>query len=267
MTTHYDYIIDKIKTLFPDKTPTVLEFGCGEGPIVSKGLQAGFDIWGADTFHDIISATHREGLIDDPAVKERLKKIEDGILPFPENHFDVVISNMVFEHIDDLEQPLAEIERVLKPGGLLLALFPTRETWWEGHCHLLFAHLLAPGSQWQHRYLRAMRHIGLGFEGTVSDKDEWAEKMQLFLTDYCFYHRMKKVKAWWAHRFNDLPQEWEDDYMLYRIRHSGRVSKLATFFDHAPGRFLLKHLCIRRACRVLAIRKQNPRGEALQDAA
>jgi SAM-dependent methyltransferase len=45
-------------------------------------------------------------------------------LPFPPQHFDLLIANHVLEHIRDLDLALAEIKRVLKPGGLLIAQVP-----------------------------------------------------------------------------------------------------------------------------------------------
>ncbi len=42
-------------------------------------------------------------------------------LPFPDGHFDVVLSSLFFHHLTgaDKRKTLAEIERVLKPGGSL----------------------------------------------------------------------------------------------------------------------------------------------------
>lgn len=47
---------------------------------------------------------------------------EDGIhrLPFPDAHFDVVYALMSLHHIRDIRSMLAEIRRVLVPGGLLI---------------------------------------------------------------------------------------------------------------------------------------------------
>lgn len=46
----------------------------------------------------------------------------DGItLPFPDNSFDVVYSNNVFEHVRHPEAALDEIHRVLTPGGHFIA--------------------------------------------------------------------------------------------------------------------------------------------------
>ena len=41
-------------------------------------------------------------------------------LPFPDNDFDVVISNGVFNLTPDKAKALSEAHRVLKPGGRLL---------------------------------------------------------------------------------------------------------------------------------------------------
>lgn len=43
-------------------------------------------------------------------------------LPFPDGSFDVVFCRAVLHHTKDLVQAIAEMARVLKPGGLLVAL-------------------------------------------------------------------------------------------------------------------------------------------------
>lgn len=45
-------------------------------------------------------------------------------LPFPDGHFDVVLSSHVLEHIPDDRAALREIARVLKPSGWAVLLFP-----------------------------------------------------------------------------------------------------------------------------------------------
>jgi ubiquinone/menaquinone biosynthesis C-methylase UbiE len=41
-------------------------------------------------------------------------------LPFPDDHFDTVVSTLVFCTVEDPERAVAEVARVLKPGGQLL---------------------------------------------------------------------------------------------------------------------------------------------------
>jgi len=47
-----------------------------------------------------------------------------GHLSFPDATFDIVVCNEVFEHVPALPDALAEIARVLRPGGTLLSTFP-----------------------------------------------------------------------------------------------------------------------------------------------
>lgn len=47
-------------------------------------------------------------------------------LPFGDNHFDVVISGFLVRNVENVDQTLAEMVRVLKPGGQLLILDMTR---------------------------------------------------------------------------------------------------------------------------------------------
>jgi len=52
-------------------------------------------------------------------------------LPFPSDHFDVIYGVSVFTHIDEASQRawLAELHRILKPGGWLLLTFYSEHVW------------------------------------------------------------------------------------------------------------------------------------------
>ena len=41
-------------------------------------------------------------------------------MDFPDNSFDFALARMVFHHVADCDQGLAEVHRVLKPGGILV---------------------------------------------------------------------------------------------------------------------------------------------------
>jgi len=45
-------------------------------------------------------------------------------LPFPDRSFDHVIASEILEHVDDDRRALAELVRVLRPGGTLAATVP-----------------------------------------------------------------------------------------------------------------------------------------------
>jgi len=63
-------------------------------------------------------------------------------LPFPDGHFDLVLSHEVLEHVEDDRAAAAEITRVLRSGGRLALFVPNRgypfEThgiYWRGRYH------------------------------------------------------------------------------------------------------------------------------------
>ncbi|KPL82381.1 hypothetical protein SE15_09410 [Thermanaerothrix daxensis] len=62
-------------------------------------------------------------------------------LPFPAHTFDLVLSHEVIEHVADDRQTLAEIARVLAPGGRLVLFCPNRGYPFETH-----------GIYWRGRY-------------------------------------------------------------------------------------------------------------------
>ena len=54
-------------------------------------------------------------------------------LPYEDNTFDAIVSYDVFEHVQSLQKTLIECKRVLKPGGILLAVFPSYYMPTESH--------------------------------------------------------------------------------------------------------------------------------------
>jgi SAM-dependent methyltransferase len=59
-------------------------------------------------------------------------------IPFESSCFDVVLSSNVLEHVADPPAVIAEIARVLKPGGYMQVIVPNYGSWWEGHYGLLW---------------------------------------------------------------------------------------------------------------------------------
>ncbi|MGA9532472.1 MAG: class I SAM-dependent methyltransferase [Anaerolineales bacterium] len=54
-------------------------------------------------------------------------------LPYPSDHFDLVLSHEVLEHVEDDRRAAAEMIRVLKPGGRLVLFVPNRGYPFETH--------------------------------------------------------------------------------------------------------------------------------------
>ncbi len=93
----------------------VLDVGCAYGGFVLSCLLDSVDAWGCDisTF-----TTSKEQLIH-PILKDKLFPCPAHDMPFPDNEFDIVISEQVLEHIpeDKAEKSVSEILRIVKVGG------------------------------------------------------------------------------------------------------------------------------------------------------
>jgi SAM-dependent methyltransferase len=93
----------------------VLEVGGGEGELVERVLkELGAEVVGVD---------QSEGMVE----IQRSKGIDAHVgdvqaLPFGDEEFDVAIAAWMLYHVADLDLGLAELARVLRPGGRLVAV-------------------------------------------------------------------------------------------------------------------------------------------------
>jgi SAM-dependent methyltransferase len=133
----YGPIAADIAAVAPDGA-RVLEVGCGPGRLsIRLARQHGIDVIGLDL---------------DPAMIERARANADSAgtrgprgpsfvvgdvasLPFPDGSFDVVVSTLSMHHWADPMAGLAEIGRVLRPGGRAL-VWDVRPGFRPFHAHL-----------------------------------------------------------------------------------------------------------------------------------
>jgi len=106
-------INEKLK--LPVTRMKALEVGCGGGILCEQIARMGFGTTGMDPSDQALEAARRH------AQQSGLNiNYVGGVgekLPFPGMSFDVVFCCDVLEHVKDLGQVVAEISRVLKPGG------------------------------------------------------------------------------------------------------------------------------------------------------
>jgi SAM-dependent methyltransferase len=92
----------------------VLEVGCGDGRF-SEQLR---DRSGAR----VVALDFSPAMAAQAALRGLDVQVGDiASMPWPDGQFDLVVANWMLYHVPDLEAGLAEIRRVLRPGGRLIA--------------------------------------------------------------------------------------------------------------------------------------------------
>lgn len=119
------YLFDQLLKGRIDVSAKVLDAGCGGGRNIVYFLQNGFDVSGVDSNPTAIQNVRDLAAQLLPTTSPdnfRVAKVED--IPFANDSFDLVISSAVLHFATDeahFDRMLAEMWRVLKPGGMLFA--------------------------------------------------------------------------------------------------------------------------------------------------
>jgi len=100
----------------------VLDFGAGRGGPLHTDIswirqlqdlrQLGAEVWAADI---------DKVVLDHPASDHQAILEMDKPLPFPDEFFDVIVSDWTFEHVANPELVAPELLRILRPGGYICA--------------------------------------------------------------------------------------------------------------------------------------------------
>jgi SAM-dependent methyltransferase len=187
-------LLDRIEGISrPNRGRRLLEIGAAAGCLTIALNEIGYICTGLEpdadalrTARELAREVNRPCLV----VGGRAEKI-----PFPDESFDIVITNSVLEHVSDIDTCFRELSRVLVPGGLLwfetassmspfqneIRRFPLfgwypdsakkRIMWWAAQNRPgLIGHTATPAINWFSDRIARRRLASVGFGNVV---DRW----------------------------------------------------------------------------------------------
>ena len=97
----------------------VLDVGTGPGTLVRQLARSlpGLQVYGIDLSEDMIELARAHARSEQLEERVHFESGDVAHLPYPDQSFDVVVSTISMHHWHELEQPLRELYRVLRPGG------------------------------------------------------------------------------------------------------------------------------------------------------
>jgi SAM-dependent methyltransferase len=180
----------------------ILDLGCGNGHLIAylyKNLQVlfpkmSFEIWGHDVSDYVASADgYMKCTLDFLKAKFPHIPWESQIRvisskdkwPYPDNFFDIILTNQVIEHIEDLNFFFAEVYRTLNEQGYSVNVFPLIHSLMEGHLRSPFVHKFR-NFDYLRGAIKLLSRLGLGtFRRLARDKgytiDRFAEEYAIYL--------------------------------------------------------------------------------------
>jgi ubiquinone/menaquinone biosynthesis C-methylase UbiE len=109
--------------------PKVLEVSFGTGYLLTQ-YAGKFDTYGIDYNEKFVRMATQK--LRQKGINATLQKADIEDLPFDDETFDCIVNTMAFTGYPDGQKAMAEIERVLKPGGRLVLIdinFPADRNW------------------------------------------------------------------------------------------------------------------------------------------
>jgi SAM-dependent methyltransferase len=186
-------------------TDRILDFGCGDGALVHRFRELGYDAYGFDI--------HKYGKLrreDETYFKffanpntntadHRVDWTSYG-LPFENDTFDLVISTQTLEHVLEPAPVMAEIARVLRPDGIALHLFPDRTRMIEPH---FFVPLATRIQNWWWFYLWSILGVRNSFQHELTARQVADENFRYCQTGVRYFEN-EELRAYVSPYFEEI---------------------------------------------------------------
>jgi ubiquinone/menaquinone biosynthesis C-methylase UbiE len=102
--------IDEFLSHLPKKA-SIIDVGCGTGHVLQYCAANQFKVTGVDVSEGMLSQAKQQ------VPQAQLVQMNADSLSFPTNTFDGLISRYVLQHLNEVDQAIAECYRVLRPKG------------------------------------------------------------------------------------------------------------------------------------------------------
>lgn len=121
----------RVAASFLEPTLTIADLGCGTGYVAQAFLSLCRRMICVDRSLGMLDQARRRLLATPAGTEVELRPGELDALPLEDDEVDGAICAMVLHHLDDPQACLAEVFRVVRPGGtaVVLELAPHREEW------------------------------------------------------------------------------------------------------------------------------------------
>jgi SAM-dependent methyltransferase len=228
-----------VNTPFPEGRG--LDLGCGDGTILKRILDhvGPREVVGIDLDPRETEAACATGLYT------AVHTGPGSEIPEPDCEFDFVFSNSVLEHIEELAPVLAEVARVLKPGGIFYFTVPSAR-----FPDLLYGPWL-PGADRQIYNDMIARRMAVKHYFSMEQCTEWMKEAGLRLDETIPYFSQKVTRRWeFVARITSgilyqiggqRRQPIDIQHTLnIRARHGGLLAKLAVIAVILLGKGALK---------------------------
>ena len=200
----------------------MLDFGSGYGGrTVEYKLCGAKRVCGIEPFENMIELSRRYA--ESRGLDVEFKVCGHREIPYPDESFDIVLSYDVLEHVEDPRVSIAEIRRVLRPGGLSLNVFPV---YYGARSHHLDYIMNVPGLHWLfsartlvnavNSILSENPHFGTTVNGVVTRQPE---PRRSFDESYYVLPNLNGLSGW------HLKELFEGFETISLVRHPIRSSK------------------------------------------
>jgi SAM-dependent methyltransferase len=163
----------------------ILDFGCGRGRTVLRLRQLGYQAYGADI--DSEQLAFAAPLFAKHGFDSRSLLIQintQGQIPRPANHFPLIFSEQVLEHVPSLSPVAEELYRLLAPNGRSLHVFPSRFRPMETHLLMPFVHWI-PKNRLRRAFIYLCTKLGVDPDWPVCDGLSASARSQIYYDYVC----------------------------------------------------------------------------------